>query len=352
MKKQIFILVIAIFASVATAFGQNAVKGSAPTALLCTPDAANPIAGQPYDYSAAINPAGGTAFWYATKSTTFTTAGARVATIIPNDGVALSAAAATPYATAITPASDPTKVTVTWTSAGLAGIDATTNPLFMVVEYAGPTCANNIKVIQIIPKIAFTVDIANMKAPVAPATVPTLLGLGVAESQCFANVASAVFNAGKVDIDYGVNTLYFEVIAANFTGSFKPTLKLGGLLGSQTATIAWGYTPATAAANAAGGGAAPGFDSSQITALVDPTVTNTSTGVSIYVAVTISNHGYEGLSNEDVTLAVEAVDAQGNADVDPDCTTITPYGDITTSTLNLRPTVTTTPVSLPQNPAN
>ena len=352
MKRQIFILVLAIFATAATVFGQDAVKGSAPTPLTCVPNAATPIAGQPYDYSAAISPAGGTAFWYATKSTTFTTAGVRQATIIPNDGVALSAAAATPYATAIPSATDPTKVTITWTSAGLAGIDATNNPLFVVVEYAGPTCANNLKVIQVIPKIAFTVDIANMKAPVAPATTPTPLGIGVAESQCFANVASAAFSAGSVNIDYGVNTLYFEVIAANFTGSFKPTLRLAGLQGSQTATIAWGYTPATAGANSVGTGSAPGFDSSQFTALVDPSVTNTSTGVSIYVAVTISNHGFEGLADEPVTLAVDAVDSSNNPDVEPDCVTIASFEDITTSTINLRPTVTTTPTSLPQIPAN
>ena len=155
MKKQIFILVLAIFASVANTFGQ-ALPNTLPVPLTCTvTDPLNPIAGRPYDYSAIIAPAGGTAFWYATKSTTFTTAGARVATIIPADGVAIATGAVN-YNATITSAASPTSTTVTWTSAGLAGIDKTTNPLFMVVEYAGPLCANNLKVMQIIPKIAFT----------------------------------------------------------------------------------------------------------------------------------------------------------------------------------------------------
>ena len=347
MKKSLFIAVLAIFATVGTALGQ-ALPGSAPTPLLCTTDAANPIAGRPYDYSAILAPPGGTAFWYATKSTTFTTAGARVATIIPADGVAI-ATGATNYNTTITPASSPTSTTVTWTSTGLAGVNLTTNPLFMVVEYTGPTCANNLKVIQINPKIAFTVDIANMAHPVAPATVPTLLGLTVAENQCFSTLTSASFVSGNILIDYGVNTIYFEVIAANFSGSFKPTLRLSGLQTTQTAVMTWGYTPA-AIATAAGSGAAPGFDSPQLTALVDPSVTSTENGVSIYVKVVVSNHGFEGLTDQQITLAVEAVDAAGNADVETDCTTTVAFGDLIASTLNLRPTVTTTPVSLPQVP--
>ena len=345
MKKQIFILVLAIFASVATAFG-DALPGTVARPLTCpTNDPLNPIAGRPYDYSAIIAPPGGTAFWYATKSTTFTTAGARVATIIPADGVAIATGAVN-YNAAINSAASPTSTTVTWTSAGLAGIDKTTNPLFMVVEYAGPTCSNNLKVMQIIPKIAFTVDITNMTHA---ATAP--VAYGVAESQCFDVVQSASFDltAGKTVIDYGTNVLYFEVIGANFTGSYKPTLKLSGLSGTQTAAIDWGYTIGTYDQPlVADQAAAAGITSAQFT--ISTTAPATDKGVSFYVRVTVKNHGFEGLANEDVSLAVEAVDStpQANKDVDPDCVTFTPFGDVAMQTLNLRPSVTPGTPMMPQ----
>jgi len=344
MKNQFAILVLALIATSAAAFGQ-ALPGTKAVPLSCVlNDPLNPVAGRPYDYSAIINPTGGTSYWYATKSTTFTTAGVRVATEIPADGVSI-ATGATNYRTPAVSPTSPTTTNVTWTSAGLDGVNATTTPLFMVVEYAGPTCANNMKIMQIIPKIAFTVDITNM----AHGAAPTSLAYGVAESQCYANVASAVFNAGKIDIDYGVNVLYFEVIGANFTGSYKPTLKLTGLQGTQTADIDWGYAIGTYPSNLVTNQAGSPFTTSQFTVT---TSAPTDQGVSIYVRVTIKNHGWEGLGNDNITLAVEAVDgtAAANKDVDPDCVTYTDFGDFAMQTLNARPTVTPGTPMIPQNP--
>lgn len=289
----------------------------------------------------------GNAFWYATYSTTFTTAGARVATIIPADGVDIATGAVN-YNTPLTSVASPTSTTVTWTSAGLAGIDKTTKPLFMVVEYTGPTCSNNIKVMQIIPKIAFTVDITNMTHGTT-----TSLPYLTAESQCFDMVQSAKMDATftNVIIDYGTNVLLFEVIGANFTGSYLPTLKLSGLQGTQTAAIDWGYTagtydqPLVADQAAAGGITSPEFT-------VSTTAPATDKGVSIYVRVTVKNHGWEGTANEDVSLAVEATDntPQKNKDVDPDCVTFTSFGDIAMQTLNARPAVTPGTTMMPQVP--
>ena len=348
MKKQIFILVMVLFAIFNTVTAQPyAVSGTKPIALSCaTNDPLNPIAGKSYDYSALIAPTGGTAYWYATQSTTFTTAGARAATEIPADGV-LIASGATNYRTSTTSPTSPSTAKVAWTANGLAGIDAT-HPMFMVVEYSGPTCANNIKVMQIIPaKSAFTLDITNM----THGATQTPLGYTITDSQCFDNVASAKYNAGKIDIDYGKNVLYFEVIGANFTGSYKPTLKLSGLQGTQTAAIDWGIAIGT-------------YDqilvpdqlhtsgiitSNQFT--VSTLAPSTSDGVSIYVRVTVSNHGFEGTSDESISLAVEAVDSANNPDVMPDCNiSPTQFEDVATQTLNLRPTVTTNPTSLVQNP--
>jgi hypothetical protein len=161
--KQLILLVLVTGMAATTAFGQ--LKGSDPRPVTCTNDPLHPIAGKPYDYSAILNPTGGTSFWYATKSTTFVTAGVRSATVIPADGVAILAGA-TNYGTNGTNATSPSKANLTWTSAGLKGVDAA-NPMFMVLEYAGPgtpSCANNLKVYQILPKNAFTVDILNIKS--------------------------------------------------------------------------------------------------------------------------------------------------------------------------------------------
>lgn len=358
MKKQVIALVSLLLAINSVVLGQ-AIPGTPSKPLTCPlTDPLQPVAGRAYDYSAIINPTGGTAYWYATKSTTFITAGVKTATEILADGTNIltgGAAVISNYRTSAASPTSPTTTKVTWTSAVLDGVNATTSPLFMVVEYTG-SCANNMKVMQIIPKIAFTVDITNMAHPVAPATIPTTLAYGAAESQCYANVASAAFNAatGKIDIDYGVNVLYFEVIAANFTASYKPTLRLTGLQGTQTATIDWGYTNGTYPNN-------PGTTNQSGSPITTPQFTvstnhpKTDLGVSIYVRVTIKNNGWEGLNNDNITLAVEAVDGTltANKDIQTDCTiSATPFEDVAMQTLNLRPTVTPGTPMLPRNPAN
>ena len=347
MKKQIIILLFLIFSVAATTFAQpyatSATTAPKPISVSLT-DPLQPVAGRPYDYSAAISPVSGTAFWYATNSTSFTSGGTRAATIIPADNAKIFSNA-TGYNTSTATTASPTATTVTWTSAGLAGINATTSPLFMVVEY-GTSCSNNLKVMQIIPRNAFTVDITNMKHD-----DQSSLTYGTTDAQCFANVQSASFSGGKVVMDYGTNVIYFEVIAANFTDSYKPTLKLSGLDALQTATIEWGITKSTYNQTLLTDEAPTRgvITSSQFT--VNTQATNTSLGVSIYVKVTIKNHGFEGTSDEPITLAVEAVDSStpANADVQPDLTPSgTPFEDTAVQTLNLRPTVTTTPVSLVQ----
>lgn len=351
MKKQILILVIAIFAiSMSTVYGQKALPGFAPVPLTCpTNDPLNPIAGRAYDYSAVINPALGSTFWYATKSTSFVNAGVRVATEIPDDGVAI-ASGATNYRTSVigATATSPTATQVTWTSAGLNGV-TNANPLFMVVEYQGPACANNMKVMKIVPKIAFTVDVANMEN----VSGTTLAYTGVTEDQCYSNVASSSYNFGtsQIDIDYGINYLYFEVIAANFTGSFTPTLQLTGITGTQTADIDWGIAKGTYDQSLViGAASAATITGGPITVSTDET--NTATGVSIYVKVTVHNNGFEGTADQNISLAVEAIDAFNNPDVDPVTCSVpsTPYEDIAMQTLNARPSVITTPASVPQKP--
>ena len=148
------------------------------------------------------------------------TAGVKNAVEIPSDGVTIMSGA-TNYRTLGSGAASPNTTNITWTSAGLKGVDATTNPLFMVLEYKGPTCSNNMKVYQVLPKNAFTVDILNIKS-----SGLTPLAYGTTDSQCYADIASAKFVSPNMVYDYGVNKMFFEVVAANFTKAFTPSFKL------------------------------------------------------------------------------------------------------------------------------
>jgi len=340
--KQLILLILVTGMVATSAFAQT--TGSAPQPVSCVNDPLHPIAGKPYDYSAILNPTGGTTYWYATKSATFVTAGVKSAVEIPADGVTIMSGA-TNYLTLGSGAASPNTTNVTWTSAGLKGVDATTNPLFMVLEYKGPTCSNNMKVYQILPKNAFTVDILNLKN-----TDKSPLAYGTTDTQCYADIASAKFVSPNMVYDYGVNKMYFEVVAANFTKAFTPSFKLTGLKTGQSALVEWtadktfatGLT-ALGAAQAATTGTPLNFAGQ----VANTTVANTTLGVSVYVRVTINNGLYEGLTDDAIALAVEAVNDSAEPDID-NATCAAPastYEDVATQTLNLRPTVTSVPAT-------
>ena len=345
--KQLILLVLLTGMVATSVLGQTAVTGSAPKPITCTDDPLHPIAGKPYDYTAILSPAAGSTYWYATKSTTFVTAGARTATEIQTSLTTILSTA-TNYRTVATSATSPTKTTVTWASEVLKGVDAT-NPLFMVLEYKGPTCSNNMKVYQILPKNAFTVDILNIKS-----NGLTPLAYGTTDTQCYADIASAKYDAptSKMVYDYGINKLYFEVVAANFTGSFTPSFKLSGLKTGQKAlveltadkTFATGLT-ALGAEQSATTGTPLVFAGTAVTP--SSTVTDMTKGISIYLRVTVTNGLYEGLTDDKVVMAVEAVNINNEPDIDnATCAApASPYEDTAEQTLNMRPTVTPDPAT-------
>ncbi len=338
MKKMIFALMLAVFASITFVYGQ-AVHGSDPIPLdlnNCNIGPLSPIAGVPFDYSANIIPANGSAYWYATTATTFMQNGARVPGIEETVGGGV-VAAATNYMDNTPGDASPTTTQITWTTAGLAAVDAT-HPLFVAIEYtaAATDCSNNMKVYRINPINAFTVDIMNWDAG---NTTPS--GYGNLEEQCYDLIESAVFDMGTqmMDYDFGTNIMYFEVVAANFTDSFTPSFQLSGLHNNQAAQLEYGVVNGTynvdlGSVTGAGTHTIPGQ-------VVTTNETNTSNGVSIYVRLTISNNDYEGLTTDAVTLAVDAINSASQPDVDNDnCANITAYSDTATQNLNARPTVT------------
>jgi len=222
------------------------------------------------------------------------------------------------------------KVTITWSDAILANTTYNSNPTFVAVHYSGTACADNMKAYQIDPIQAFVVDIKNIEDG-----AKSILGYDVAESQCIANIASATFDGTGMLYDYGVDTLYYEVVAANFTGSWDPTFVVSGLLASQASTLEWTYAqPST-------------WDALTVwnpeNTLVSTNETNTSAGVSIYVRLIVANNKYEGLTASTIRLAVDGENSLGHWDVvNADCSSpnAADLADFAEQTINPRPKIT------------
>ncbi len=331
MKKRILqstFFLLAIMAGITSVFGQ-AIHHSAPESpVSCTTDALHPIPGVPYDYSVTTDPAGGTFTWWATTNTDFITSG-----VLNNTG-ALTTPDVTP-----TTAGDynmPTSsssIQLTWSTDVLAAASGTSpTPTFVAVYYEAPagSCADNLKVYQIEPVNAFIVDIKNLEnKTLAP------LAYSTSDSQCFDEVQSATWSSTGMQYDYGTNTLYFEVVAANFTEEWTPTFQITGLDAAQTASIEWDYDTTF-------GNAVSVTSGTTSSTAVATNVTDTSNGVSIFVKVTVDHDVFEGIADENITLAVTGTNKAGQSDVlATDCTTSAAFSDNeATQTLTRRPEVT------------
>jgi hypothetical protein len=346
MKKQLLILIVAIFAmNFTTVFGQ-AINGTDSRPTTCgTGDALHPIAGQSYNYSAIVNPTGGNFQWWAQKGTTFvqTALGVTTNTMASRLTVGAGELIATSASYGTTSATD--NVSITWASSTLAGTSYPASPTFVAVQYDAPVagCANNLKVFRIDPIFAFVVDITNVNhADLIPKAYD------IAESQCVSKTIGATYDAGteKMVMDYGADTLYFEVIAANFTSYWIPSFHLDGLLTGQSASMTWSYsntfTPAGATYPSQNGTTTSTLTYGDAThVLVDP-ATNTNLGVSIYVMVIVQNQHNENIAGQNITLSVEGVNADGAHDVlNSTCAApASQYEDLAVQSVNPRPTVT------------
>jgi len=127
-------------------------------------------------------------------------------------------------------------------------------------------------------------------------------------------VESATYAAGSMVYDYGEDYLYFEFIAANFTGHWIPHFELTGLNGSQTIT-SYEYTFATPDT----------WDATTTwTTLVsgttpiapDASVANTTEeGVSIFVRVLVDHLKWEHIAENFYTMTLDGINADGQWDV-------------------------------------
>ena len=314
MKKQILFLTffsLAVIAGTSSVFAQ-AVHDSDPRGHACVDDALHPIAGKSYDYTANSNEDGNFTFW-ATKDPDFITTSGGVTTnnlssmlLSPTTsptGTDLIATSAN-YGVATPTAAGDGTVSITWSDAVLSGTNAA-SPTFVAVMKDGD-CTNNFEAWAIDPIEAFTVDILNLEdASQNP------LAYDAQDDQCYDVVNNATYDAGSGQIiyDFGTQVLYYEVIAANFSGSYTPTFTLSGLQTGQTATIEWAYDKAFTSPVTVTSGTASATP-------VTTSLPETYQGVSIYVRVTIANQTYEGLSDTPITLAVDAQNSVGDWDID------------------------------------
>lgn len=348
MKKQIFILVMALFA-VNVAWGQ-ATHQTAPIPLgTCNDTPLKPVPGRAYTYG--VDGTGSTFTWWATKNPNFITTTASVTTtnmatdkleVTPGELDAVDGNYATP--------GSGNTVSITWSSQILAGTSSGTasggkTPTFVVVQAEdAASCTNNFKVYQIEPIVAFTVDVL----PMNPDGSVAVAGYTASITSCFSKVESATYNTGTgtIDYNYGTNVLYYEVVAANFIDFWNTSFKIGGLVDGQTADVDWSYTTGPTATytnvqNGVTGVTGSIIDVSGTASATVASTTNTSEGVSIYVRVTVHNGDYEGITDSQIALAVNATDSEGNEDKDnANCVVPTPnFEDVATQTLSSRPTV-------------
>ena len=355
MKKQILILAfftLALIAGSSSAFGQLVTSNIAPAPSVCTSDALHPVAGQSYPYT--IDNTNGVVptdySWWITKNPQF---------VVPVTGAMdqsskLIVAAGQLIATTALGAADGKTINITWspeilaktkyqTAPNIAATAAAPSPTFVAVMANG-ACNNNLQVYEINPKPSFTVDITNI-LPTGPNTTQTY---GTDVPQCVDKVRGATYAATEVVMDYGTNTLFYEVISANFVTSWTPTFTIvaGSLNASQTADVIWYPTKADALAGtnpiethlAQVDGATIAGGTALTTA-----VANTSVGVSVYAKVIVHNNKYETIADNPFTLAVDGIDSTNQWDL-VNATCIDPaaadQNDKSTQTITRRPDVT------------
>jgi hypothetical protein len=350
MKKQILFLaffVLALMAGTSSAFGQ-AVTWSAPQPFTCTDDALHPIAGKSYTYTATVVDPTGAGEWrfWATTDPDFITDNS--GTPVFNTGSALTVganqlvSASTDYNIAIGAAGVNTDGTIdiTWSSTILAGTVYQTTPTFVVAYYVNADgCTDNIKVWELDPLNGFIVDVIAMDAADLPGSINDY---GTTPETCVDVVESATYAAGAMTYNYGDNYLYFEFIAANFTGYWIPEFALTNLNGVQTVTYeytlatpdTWAGTPPTWTPLVSG--------TTQISP--DPSITDMTAGVSVFVRVTVDHANYENINGQTLTMTLDGINADGDYDVlNTDCTLPDPLvgddNDVATSIITPRPDI-------------
>ncbi len=367
MKKQLLILILAIFAVgfSSTAFGQLAPR--VPNCIDLT-DPLNVVPGQPYTYEVNVPtpPGDKTYHWFVTQDVSFITGAALnpAMTIQAVGGPIL--AAGTNYNA---PANTINTVTLTFQSFVLNPGEYVFLGILVTNTSADPACpTNNFKVYRIMPQHAFTLDIANVNATGVIQANYGADGL----TTCMADILSASYDdvSNGIIYDFNENALYFAVAAANFSDRYQLILRidaaLNGLQSSQTVTIdtvhLWGRPWINVVAAGAGNGDYP-----LIVLAKNVTGSVGTAGETVYIRVLI-DHGtqFEGniAANIPFDLSVEGAlgavvggvftpdllrhDIHHTAPSGDPCPQ-NPFDDIATQYIVPRPTITSVSPAAPGN---
>lgn len=383
MKKQILFLaffVAAILAGTSTAFGQllpgvtdpnGTAQAITPLSCATSSEPLHPIPYQTYTYS-LTNGSGATSAnwtWWITQDPSFITAEGTLnmaGMLTQSSGQLYSAPASPAYGNDNSGTTDGSgSIDIAWTPEILSltkyqaeAADAPKKSTFIVAYSEGVDgCSDNMQVYEINPQPNFIIDIA----PIDPSDELTTLAWDATDVEtCVDQVQSASYNTTthELDIDYGTNTLYFEVAAANFTTNWTPSFSIvSGLLTDQSAVMSMytTLTDAKAGSNAlatsgtllaANMSSTPGtFSWEPGVALTANSVDDVASGVSVFVKVVITNNHEESLVDNPFVLAV---DAQDNSETgiwdmeDADCTALDDNPDAVdqaTITVTPRPTL-------------
>ena len=327
MKKH-FLFSTMFALTAALSYGQTvATTGSTPTPVTCTDDALHPIIGKEYTYKGTGTPTGGTYHIFATNSTNFIQNGA------------LNTTGAYTATNGLLKAG--TGYNVNTNSTGetkLSWSGAATNPSFVVIQYKqnGTCTTDNLKVYKIEPKNAFIIEIRNMKKGTGNNFTTEALNTNI--DVCSANIQSATYNGTKMVYNYGSQSFYYELIAANYDKDFTPKVKIDGLQTGQTAKLKWGYSKTTMNTEIASV-----TNNTEVTLpkIIADTAIEPSKGVSIYLELVVENGSYEGTTDKNITLSVDATSGAKNFKnvKRADCSDEADFADKAIQVLKARPAI-------------
>ena len=295
--------------SFSTAYGQLA-----PRTITClSSDALHPVAGTPYNYIIDVPTPDGTKeyTWLVTQDQHFINAGVLTANRENTSGNLL-AVTGTGY-------NDVTNGTNTLSLTWKNFAYDPNKPVFVVIQVkndagSGACVTQNMKVYKIQPQNSFTLDIANLLPGASPNVAGAIVpGYGSNIDKCIHDIVDAAYDANApegVIYDYGTDYMFYEVVAANFTDSWKPSFTLDGVDANETVTVEWAtdkaFTTTHSLTLAAGV-----WSSADVYNVVPAGGVVGSTGVSIYVRVTLDHStttkNYQGLADEVVRLAVDGL---------------------------------------------
>ncbi|MCE1198178.1 MAG: hypothetical protein LWW85_04360 [Marinilabiliales bacterium] len=334
--KNLLFLFVLVFVS--TEFQSLTFGQTIPRLPTCPDSPLKPMAGKNYTYAVTVPSPYTTpqSFdWFVTDDPGFIAGSLLLTThILPNDKEFIDAGSG--YHN---PSDGTNSITIRWT--GKSAQNARTKPYFLVIQYKGTngtTCeAMNLRAYKIEPFNAFTLDLTNMQSG-------TDLGLngsnGAVEAHlCAKDLVSASYDGTKMVYDYGTNELIFKVVAANFSGGWKPSVKVSGLAGSQSiGEVEWSTTTTFSGSN-------PFTRSGDIwtaqNKIPAPADNITEDGEVVYVRVTLQNHDYEGTTDTAITLALNGVTDDGDEDVHyADCKPDGYSNDVATQIILARPVLT------------